>query len=78
MRQRVKVPPLGDGVTSATVLEWVIGIGDTVAAGQSLLSVELDKVDADVPSPVGGTLVERAAEEGDEIQVGDVLCVIET
>lgn len=78
MRQRVKVPRLGDGVTSATVLEWAIDIGGTVTAGHTLLSVELDKVDTDVPSPVGGTLVERAAEEGDEIQVGDVLCVIET
>jgi pyruvate/2-oxoglutarate dehydrogenase complex dihydrolipoamide acyltransferase (E2) component len=77
MRRSIKVPPLGEGVTTATLVEWTVAVGDQVVEGQALLSVALDKVDMDVPSPVSGTLVERVAGEGEEIAVGDVLCIIE-
>lgn len=78
MKQRVKLPPLGEGVTKATVLEWAHEIGDRITAGETLLSVELEKIDTEVPSPVGGTLVERVVEEGDEVTVGTVICLVET
>lgn len=78
MRHRVRLPPLGDGVETATVLEWACQIGESVAVGQPLLSVELDKIDTDVPAPVDGTLVERAVAEGDEVRVGDVICLVES
>lgn len=78
MRHRVRLPPLGDGVETATVLEWACQVGESVAVGQSLVAVELDKVDTEVPAPVEGTLVEQAVAEGDEVRVGDVLCVVES
>lgn len=78
MRQKIKLPPLGEGVTSATVLEWACEPGDDVTVGQALLSVELDKVDSDIPSPVAGTIVEQLVGDGDEIEVGDVICTIDT
>lgn len=77
MKQRIKLPPLGDGVTTATILEWARDVGDTVVAGETLVSVELDKVDTDVAAPVGGTLVERTVDVGDEVVVGSVICVVE-
>ena len=78
MNVRIKLPPLGEGVDTATVLEWAHEVGDTVTAGETLLSVELEKMDTDIPSPVDGKLVERKAEAGDEVQVGDVICLVET
>ncbi len=77
MRRSIKVPPLGEGVTTATLVEWTVAVGDRVTEGQALVSIALDKVDMDIPSPVSGTLVERVAGEGEEISVGDVLCIIE-
>lgn len=77
MLQKIKLPPLGEGVTTATVLEWACAPGDDIAVGQTLLAVELDKVDSDVPSPVAGTVVEQLVAEGDEITVGTVICTIE-
>lgn len=77
MRRSIKVPPLGEGVTTATLVGWTVAVGGQVVEGQALLSVALDKVDVDLPSPVSGTLVEHVAGEGAEVNVGDVLCIIE-
>lgn len=78
MRQRIKVPNLGEGATTATVVEWMVQVGDVAAEGQALLSVALDKVDLDIPSPVAGTVVERLVDEGDGVAVGDAICIIES
>lgn len=78
MNARVKLPPLGGGVDRATVLEWAHGVGDTVTVGQTLLTVELEKVDTDIPSPVDGRITELKVEAGDDVQVGDVICLVET
>lgn len=78
MNVRVKLPPLGDGVTTATVTEWAYEVGSTVTAGETLLSVELDKIDTDIPAPADGKLVERHVEVGDEVEVGSVICLLET
>ncbi len=77
MKQRIKVPPLGEGVTTATIVEWGYDVGDTVVAGEVLVAVELDKIDTDIPSPVGGTLVERHGDAGDEVEVGQVIAVVD-
>lgn len=76
MKLRVKLPELGEGVRSAKVLEWVRHVGDHVAVGEPLLAVELDKIDTEIPSPVDGLLVEQAVSEGDDVEVGSVICVI--
>lgn len=78
MNLRIKLPPLGEGVTTATVLEWAYDVGDTITAGETLLSVELEKTDTDIPSPVDGKLIERKAEAGDEVEVGSVICLVGT
>lgn len=78
MRQKIRLPPLGERVDAATVLEWACEVGQQVEAGDTLLSVELDKIDTDIPSPVTGTVVELGAQEGDEVTVGTVICVLDT
>ena len=78
MRQTVKMPKLGDTANEVLVLEWSVSVGDTVAAGDVLMRVETDKVEADVPSPVGGTVAELRAAPEDEVAVGTAICVIES
>jgi pyruvate/2-oxoglutarate dehydrogenase complex dihydrolipoamide acyltransferase (E2) component len=60
------------------VLEWAREVGQEISEGETLLSVELEKIDTDVPSPATGTLVQRCVAEGDEVAVGLVVAVIET
>ena len=78
MRQTVKLPRLGDTADEVVVLEWLVQVGDRVAASEPVLRVETSKVDADVPSPVGGTLVEQLVRPGDEVHVGTPLAVVES
>ena len=75
---RVKLPNLGDAVQTAVVVEWHVAVGDQVDAEQILVTVETDKVDTEVPSPVAGAVVELLAEPGTELRSGDPICVIET
>ncbi|MXZ29506.1 MAG: hypothetical protein F4236_01805 [Acidimicrobiia bacterium] len=78
MRQTVKLPKLGDTANEVLVLEWSVAVGDAVAAGGVLMRVETDKVEADVPSPVAGTVAELSVGVEDEVPVGAAICVIES
>lgn len=75
---RVKLPNLGEAAEAAVVVEWHVAVGDRVEIEQVLVTVETDKVDTDVPSPVAGTVVELSADPGRELHPGDPICVIET
>ena len=61
-----------------TVIEWSKSVGDTVEVDETLLEIATDKVDSEVPSPEAGTLVEILVEEGDTIEVGNPIAIIET
>jgi pyruvate dehydrogenase E2 component (dihydrolipoamide acetyltransferase) len=76
MATEVNLPALGESVTEGTVTRWLKQVGDTVAVDEPLLEVSTDKVDTEIPSPVGGTLLEIKAEEDDTVEVGAVLAVI--
>jgi 2-oxoglutarate dehydrogenase E2 component (dihydrolipoamide succinyltransferase) len=73
----VKLPKLGDTADAVVVLQWVVDVGDRVGEGEALLQVETDKIETEVPAPVGGTLVERLVDEGDDVAVGTAIAVIE-
>ena len=77
MRHRVKLPKLGDTATEVVVLEWYILPGDQVIAGERLLCVETDKIDAEVVSPVTGVLVEHLVSPEDSVEVGEAIAVVE-
>ena len=76
MLSKIKMPKLGETVDSVVVLEWTVSVGDEVAAGDTLMRVETDKVDADLPSPMAGTIVELLVAPEDEVAVGEPVCVI--
>ncbi len=69
----IRVPSLGESVTTATVARWLKQAGDAVAVDEALVELETDKVTVEVPSPAAGILSEVAAAEGAEVEVGAVL-----
>ena len=71
----ITMPQLGETVTEGTITQWFKEVGDEVAEDEVLFEVSTDKVDTEVPSPVGGTLAEIRVPEGDTVDVGTVLAV---
>jgi 2-oxoglutarate dehydrogenase E2 component (dihydrolipoamide succinyltransferase) len=69
----IKVPPLGESIVEATVSRWLKKEGDAVAAGDTLVELETDKITVEVPAVAAGVLTSRAKKEGDVVGVGDVL-----
>ncbi|MBX3532432.1 MAG: 2-oxoglutarate dehydrogenase complex dihydrolipoyllysine-residue succinyltransferase [Rhizobiaceae bacterium] len=76
MATEIRVPTLGESVTEATIGKWYKKAGDAVAADETLLELETDKVTLEVPAPAAGTLSEIVAKEGDTVEVGAVLGLI--
>ena len=73
----VKVPPLGESVTSAVLLQWLKKDGETVATDEPLCVLETDKANVELPSPIAGVL-RHARKEGDTVTIGDAVAQVET
>ena len=69
----IKVPPLGESIVEATVSRWLKREGEAVAAGETIVELETDKVTVEVPATTAGVLVRRAHQEGDVVALGAVL-----
>jgi len=72
----IQLPQLGESVTEGTITRWFKAVGDAVAEDEVLFEVSTDKVDSEVPSPVGGVLTEIRVAEGDTVDVGTVIAVV--
>ncbi|MFJ5780149.1 2-oxo acid dehydrogenase subunit E2 [Streptomyces sp. NPDC093094] len=75
-RTPVVLPTLGESVTEGTVTRWLKNVGDAVAEDEPLLEVSTDKVDTEIPAPVGGVLLEILVGEDETAEVGSRLAVI--
>jgi len=73
MSTDIKVPTLGESVSEATVAKWFKQVGDSVAADESLVELETDKVTIEVPAPAAGVLSAISAKVGETVNVGAVL-----
>ncbi len=73
MATEIKVPTLGESVTTATIARWLKQAGDMVAADEPLVELETDKVTVEVNAPQAGRIGEILAAEGAEVEVGAVL-----
>jgi 2-oxoglutarate dehydrogenase E2 component (dihydrolipoamide succinyltransferase) len=73
MATEIRVPTLGESVTEATIGKWFKKVGDPVAADETLVELETDKVTVEVPAPAAGVLSEIAAKDGETVGVGAVL-----
>jgi len=73
----VKLPDLAEGVTSATLSMWHYSEGDSVRKGEDLVELVTDKATFNLPSPASGRIKKVMFNEGDTVNVGDCLVVIE-
>ena len=71
------LPQLGETVTEGTITRWFKGVGDSIAVGEMLYEVSTDKVDSEVPSPMEGVITEIRVPEGETVDVGTVLAIVE-
>ncbi len=74
----LKMPKMGESVHEATIIRWLKNEGEQVEADESLLEIATDKVDSEVPSTTAGVLAKRLFNEGDVVQVGTVIAMINT
>ena len=77
MATEIKVPVLGESVTTATVARWIKQPGEAVAADEAVVELETDKVSVEVSAPEAGVLGTLAVQEGEEVAVGAVLTTVE-
>ncbi|WP_254536759.1 2-oxo acid dehydrogenase subunit E2 [Halomarina litorea] len=73
-----KLPDVGEGLTEAEIVGWLVEEGDTVSEDQPVAEAETDKAVVEVPSPVNGTVKEIRVEAGEMVPVGEVIIVFET
>jgi len=74
---RVVMPQLGESVHEGTISRWLVKPGDKVVEFEPMLEVDTDKVNAEVPAPVSGVLREILAKEGETVQAGAEIAVVE-
>lgn len=72
------MPKMGESVMEGTILQWLKAVGEKIEEDEPVLEVATDKVDTEVPATHAGTLTEVLAQEGDVVQVGQVIARIET
>jgi len=77
MSIEIKVPPLPESVSDATLIAWHKKAGEAVSRDENLVDLETDKVVLEVPAPASGVLKEIVAENGATVVAGDVLAVLE-
>ncbi len=72
----VVMPQMGESITEGTISKWYKKVGDKVDRDENLLEISTDKVDAEVPSPIAGTVLEILAEEGETVEVDSVVALV--
>ncbi|WP_329229312.1 dihydrolipoamide acetyltransferase family protein [Streptomyces canus] len=71
-----RLPDLGEGLTEAEIVRWLVEVGDVVAVDQPVVEVETAKAMVDVPCPYAGVVTARFGEEGSELPVGAPLITV--
>ena len=77
-RSEVPMPQMGESIAEGTVSKWLRTVGHHIEKDEPILEISTDKVDAEIPSPVAGVIVEICVEEGRTVEVGTVLAYVET
>jgi pyruvate/2-oxoglutarate dehydrogenase complex dihydrolipoamide acyltransferase (E2) component len=78
MATDIIMPQLGESIAEGTVVKWLVPLGGAIEKDQSLLEVETEKVDLEVPSPASGVLNEILVKEGETVAVGTLLARIDS
>ena len=72
-----KFPDVGEGITEGRIKTWLVRVGDKIDEDDSMAQVETDKAIVDMPSPVEGKVKEILVPEGEKVQVGEVMIIID-
>ena len=76
-RIEVPMPQMGESIAEGTVSRWLKAVGDSVERDEPILEISTDKVDAEIPSPSAGALVEIVVGEGETVEVGTIVAYID-
>lgn len=77
MSAEIRVPTLGESVTTATIAKWLKKPGESVTADEPVVELETDKVSVEIAAPEAGVMGPQLVAEGDEVEVGAVLASVE-
>src|SRR5512139_132515 len=72
----VVMPQMGESIAEGTIVRWIKKVGDTVDRDEPLFEISTDKVDAEIPSPAAGVLLEISVKEGETVPVNSVVAQI--
>jgi 2-oxoglutarate dehydrogenase E2 component (dihydrolipoamide succinyltransferase) len=78
MRVDVVMPQMGESIAEGTITRWMKQVGDTVSRDEPIFEISTDKVDAEIPSPAAGRLVEIKSAAGETVPVNQVVAILET
>jgi pyruvate dehydrogenase E2 component (dihydrolipoamide acetyltransferase) len=70
------MPQMGESIAEGTIVRWIKKVGDSVDRDEPLFEISTDKVDAEIPSPAAGTLLEITVKEGETVPVNSVVAKI--
>ena len=76
MATPVVMPQMGESIAEGTIVRWIKKVGDSVDRDEPLFEISTDKVDAEIPSPAAGTLIDIAVKEGETVPVNSVVATI--
>lgn len=77
MRHEIVMPQMGESITTGTITKWHKNVGDKIELDETLLEISTDKVESEIPSPIGGVIVELLFKEGETVDVQKLIAVIE-
>src|SRR5687767_14562806 len=72
----IVMPQMGESIAEGTIVRWIKKVGDSVDRDEPLFEISTDKVDAEIPSPMAGTLLEIKVKEGETVPVNSVVATI--
>lgn len=76
-RHEIVMPQMGESITTGTITKWTKSVGDEIEIDEILLEISTDKVESEIPSPIGGRVAAILFEEGETIDVGVKIAEIE-
>ncbi len=76
MSTPVVMPQMGESIAEGTIVRWIKKVGDSVDRDEPLFEISTDKVDAEIPSPAAGVLVDISVKEGETVPVNSVVATI--
>ena len=78
MHVEVVMPKMGESIQEGKILRWLKKPGDKIAKDETILEISTDKVDSEIPSPSSGVLVKIIVPEGETVEVGTVIAMVDT